>query len=272
MPDRPDALTTGSANFADDPESRTAGPQHSRDALTTGSSLKSFPLAGYVFIAVFVLRLIVLVRLAESPFLLPAQGDMHFYNEWALRVLRGEFTDYRAFYGLPLYPYLLAGLYKIFGFSPFIPGMVQAGLEAGTATLILRIGSRVFSPDGRAGKNLRGIVIGILAALGWAFYLPAQSYSVIIMPTSWLLFAFWWLVWQIIKRDSAPSFWLLFVFGAVIGFAAMGIATILFLLPLLIAAIFVKWERPAHFRLESFRGRRPAFDWRRDRNLAGLAA
>lgn len=202
----------------------------------------TLPLGVYVFAGVLLLRLLVLARLTESPFLLPAQGDMHFYNEWALRILRGEFTDHRAFYGLPLYPYLLAAIYKLFGFSPFIPGLIQAGLEGGTGVIIFKIGARVFGDRGLPAGDSRGRIIGPLAAAGWGFYLPAQSYSVIMMPTSWLLFVFWWLVWQIIKRDSAPSLRALFLFGLLIGFTAMGIATILFLLPLLFAALLLKWR------------------------------
>ena len=59
--------------------------------------------ATYLFGGVFFLRVLALARLTSSPFLLPAQGDMHFYNDWAQRILAGQFTDHQAFYGLPLY-------------------------------------------------------------------------------------------------------------------------------------------------------------------------
>ena len=101
----------------------------------------------YLFAAVVLLRVIVLTRLTNSPFLLPAHGDMHFYNHWALRILRGEWTDELAFYGLPLYPYLLAGIYKIFGYSPFMPGLLQAGLDGGTAVIICQLAIRIFEPE-----------------------------------------------------------------------------------------------------------------------------
>ena len=48
------------------------------------------------------------------------------YNDWALLIMRGNWTEHTAFYGLPLYAYLLAGFYKICGYSPFVPGMLQA--------------------------------------------------------------------------------------------------------------------------------------------------
>ena len=58
---------------------------------------------------------------------------MHFYDDWARQILHGRLMDHFAFYGLPLYAYLLAFLYKLFGYSPFVPGFLQACLDAGTA-------------------------------------------------------------------------------------------------------------------------------------------
>src|SRR5205085_6653875 len=106
-----------------------------------------FPLgwANLIFVAVLALRLTNLARLASSPFLLPSRGDMHFYNDWAQRILRGEPTEHLAFYGLPGYAYLLALLYKIFGYNPFVPGFLQAALDAGTGVLIYLITLRIFA-------------------------------------------------------------------------------------------------------------------------------
>ncbi|PYM07015.1 MAG: hypothetical protein DMF15_11815, partial [Verrucomicrobia bacterium] len=55
----------------------------------------------YVFAGVLLIRVVVLARLTVSPFLLPTRGDMHFYDDWAQRILSGQFTDHLAFYGLP---------------------------------------------------------------------------------------------------------------------------------------------------------------------------
>ena len=86
-------------------------------------------------------------------------------------------------------------------------------------------------------------------AVGWAFFQPAQGYSIILMPTTWLVFVFWFVVWQVVKRKQTPAWWELFLLGVLIGFTAMGIATILFLVPLVIAALFFRWQ--ALFRVES---------------------
>jgi Flp pilus assembly protein TadD len=217
----------------------------------------------YLFATVFLLRLIVLLRLTRSPFLLPNSGDMHFYNEWAQRILHGQVIEHHAFYGLPLYPYLLACLYALFGYSPFIPGFLQAILDGGTAVLLYKLAVKIFSrraPAGRpavAGpengtrnflKRYRGECIGGLAALGWGFFLPEEAYSAILMPAAGLVFVFWFVVWQVVRRREAPTPLATLMLGVLIGFTAMGIATILFLAPLLFVALFFKWSWPADRR------------------------
>ncbi|MDQ6911795.1 MAG: tetratricopeptide repeat protein [Verrucomicrobiota bacterium] len=164
---------------------------------------------------------------------------MHFYNDWALRILHGQWTDHRAFYGLPLYPYFLAVLYKLFGYSPFVPGFLQALADSGTAVLLYKIAGRVFG----------GVWIGLVAAAAWAFYLPEEAYSVILMPTALAVFIFWFVLWQIIKRETAPALAIIFLLGLLVGFAATGVATLLFLLPLLLVAIFLKWQQPLRNRI-----------------------
>ena len=217
----------------------------------------------YLFAAVFLLRLIVLLRLANSPFLLPNSGDMHFYNEWAQRILRGQVPEHQAFYGLPLYPYLLACLYALFGYSPFVPGFLQAILDGGTAVLLYKLAVKIFGTSAPVGRlavagpensarnffgRYRGECIGILAALGWGFFLPEEAYSAILMPAAGLVFVFWLVVWQIVHRRDVPTPLGSLMLGVLIGFTAMGIATILFLAPLLFVAFFFKWSYPGEKR------------------------
>lgn len=207
----------------------------------------------YVFAIVLIVRLLVLSRLSASAFLLPSRGDMHFYNGWALRILQGHWTDHLAFYGLPLYAYLLAAIYSVFGYSPFVPGILQACLDAGTAAILYKLGEKVFT-RGERGENsaarapqprtrvAEGAVIGAAAALGWAFFQPAQAYSAILMPTVGLVFVFWFVVWAIVKRTELPRRFVTFLLGLLVGITATGVATILFLVPLLIAAFLISWN------------------------------
>lgn len=201
----------------------------------------------YVFAAVLLVRLFVLGRLAGSAFLLPTRGDMHFYDDWAQKVVGGQLTDHHAFYGLPGYAYLLAGLYKLCGYGPYVPELLQALLDAGTALLLYKISVALApQPNGR-----RGQIAGLMAAAAWAFCVPAQTYAAVLMPTAWFIFVFWFILWRIIKSQSAPDWWEALLLGLLVGLTATAIATILFLIPLLVCAIGLKPAIPArsHFRI-----------------------
>ena len=200
---------------------------------------ESLGAAHYIFVAVFLVRLVVLIRLASSPLLLPTGGDMHFYDQWAKQILHGHWTDHQAFYGLPLYPFLVALLYRLFGYGPFVPGFFQTCLDAGTAVLVYKITVRALA-DGSDTPAKAANLSGIAAAAAWCFFLPAQAYSVILMPAAGAVFAFWLLVWQIVRTGNVPSRWRCVVCGVLIGFTSMGVATILFLVPLFLIALFVQ--------------------------------
>jgi len=200
--------------------------------------------AHYIFAGVLLIRVVVLARLTASPYLLPTRGDMHFYDEWARRILSGELGDHLAFYGLPGYPYLLAALYTIAGYGPFVPALLQALLDAGTAMLIYKISVAIFPGIGLR----RAQVAGLIAAAGWAFFVPAQTYAVILMPTAWAVFIFWLILWRIISRKNAPKGGEALILGLLVGLTATAIASILFLIPLVVSAILLKPATSIHSR------------------------
>jgi hypothetical protein len=229
------------------------------------SSFKSSRAIGYyLFAGVLFIHLLAIARLSMSPFLLPSRGDMHFYNDWAQRILRGQLTDHLAFYGLPLYPYLLAILYRVFTYNPFVPAFLQACLDAGTAVVIYVLARDIFQRSDHnvitalvrkqwdlAGPN-QAKRLGVIAACAWAFFIPAQTYTVILMPTAWFVFAFWLVVWRIAKNKNAPAAKECLLLGLLIGITAMGIATILVLLPLILAALLIKPKIGKHKRWQVF--------------------
>jgi len=60
------------------------------------------------------------------------------------------------------------------------------------------------------------------------------------MPTAWFVFVFWFLVWQIVKTKQTPTPLRYLAYGVLIGVTAMGVATIFFLVPLVLAALVLK--------------------------------
>jgi hypothetical protein len=190
-----------------------------------------------VFLLVFALRFFALSRLAASPYFLPDFADMKFYSDWALRISHGHLTTGESFYGLPGYAYFLALIYSLFGFDPFLVGILQAAAEGATAAILFQIGVELFA--GNPGSEWKGRWVGGLAAIAWALFEPAQAFSIILMPASWLVLAYWGCVlWMVKTRGQSASWWKPWlVFGLIIGAMSMMIATILFLLPLAMVAI-----------------------------------
>ena len=210
-----------------------SAPSPSRFPLGAGSLL---------FGGVFLLRLWDLSRLTYSALLLPSRGDMHFYNNWAREILHGQFAQPLAFYGLPGYAYLLAFFYKLFGENPFIPGLTQAGVDAGIALLIYQICLRGFGSV-RSTSSANARPIGFVAALSWAFFVPAEAYSVVLMPTAWFVFVFWFVIWRIVRQATAPSAAECFVLAVLIGLTATAVAAILPVTALILAALLLRSKK-----------------------------
>ncbi len=217
----------------------------------SSSLLSRIPLWLPVWIGAFLVQFLVLNMIADSRHFLPDGDDMKFYNDWALKLL-GQLewkpgepnTPGTAYYGLPGYAYALAGIFKITGgydhtFSPYLVGQLQAALHAFTATWLFLLGRRIFGGSSLE-ENRRGVTIGILAAAAWALFTPAQVFSSILMPTAWVVCAFWGLtLWLVCIHEKGPASWWrpwLWI-GLLAGFVAMLVATILMLLPLVVVAI-----------------------------------
>ena len=174
---------------------------------------------------------------------------MKFYNDWALRIAHGQLTDGQAFYGLPGYAFLLAGLYKLIGFHaldvPFAIGVLQAVAEGLTSVFLWKIAREVFASAPMS--NLRvspANLIGVMAVIGWTLFQPAQTFSAILMPTAWMVAVFWFCVWRIISIKEQASVWRPWLgLGLLLGVTAMVVATVLFLIPLILMAIFFAFRR-----------------------------
>jgi tetratricopeptide (TPR) repeat protein len=196
--------------------------------------------AACVFAAAFFSQFLVLIRFSDSPHFLPSSDDMKFYNDWALRIAGGQLSDGQAFYGLPGYAYGLAAIYSVVGFDPFVVGLLQALMFAGVATTIFLFGCRFSTSSDEHViplKTENNCTIGLIAAAGWVVFVPAQVFSVILMPTVWLVLAHWGLVLWLATRTRCTVWKPWLMVGAAIGVFSTVVATILFALPLALVAI-----------------------------------
>src|SRR4051812_38157324 len=206
-----------------------------------------------VFVVAILVRLWVLSRYIGTPYSGLQMGDMKFYHEWAVRILHGQLTDGHAFYGLPGYAYLLAGLYWVLGtdfpVNWMVIGALQSVCEALTAVLIFKFARVICTRE--TGTALSGgslpprsaTVAAVLASLAYVLFVPAQTFSIILMPTAWLVCAYWWCVWQGVRPADPRALWRWLGLGLLVGGVAMMIATILFAIPLLLVAIALQTRR-----------------------------
>ena len=88
--------------------------------------------------------------------------DPRYFDQWGQRIAAGDWLGDDTFFVDPLYPYVLGGLYALFGHDLWIVRLVQVGADVATVYLTARIGTAVASK-----------AVGHLAALAYALYAPA---------------------------------------------------------------------------------------------------
>ena len=198
------------------------------------------PLWLWVFLAAFMVQFALLISISGTNYFLPDSDDMKFYNDWARRIAAGQWSDGKAFYGMPGFAYALAAIYSVTGyeheFSPFLIGQLNAVFHALTATFIFLIGRRTF------GTDKSGTAISIIASAVWVVLTPAQVFSAILMPTSWVICGYWGATLFMLRaahseHPQRKSTWL--CAGLVTGLVACTVATIFMLLPLMLVCIAV---------------------------------
>ncbi|TMA30630.1 MAG: hypothetical protein E6J79_21085, partial [Deltaproteobacteria bacterium] len=109
-----------------------------------------------------------LVALARSPLLDHLTLDLKTYDAWARRILAGDLLGKRVFYQDPLYPYLVAVVYRILGASVVRLLAVQIAVTAVTLAATARLAERVFS------TTVARVALWASALYGPAIYYAAK--------------------------------------------------------------------------------------------------
>jgi 4-amino-4-deoxy-L-arabinose transferase-like glycosyltransferase len=109
-----------------------------------------------VWLFAFALRGLYIWQISHAPFYHLRIGDAEEFHLWAQSIAAGDWIGKGVFYVAPLYPYLLAILYKTAGNSETTVRLAQACVGACSCVLLALAGTSLF---GR-----RGIMAGILLA------------------------------------------------------------------------------------------------------------
>jgi 4-amino-4-deoxy-L-arabinose transferase-like glycosyltransferase len=111
---------------------------------------------------------------ARSPSFRDPLIDGDFYDYLATRIAGGEGFDPGPFWQPPLYPLVLAGLYRLLGHDLLWPRLLQVGLDALTAVLAMRVATTLVK-DPKWGMAA-GIVVAVHG--------PMVFYAGEILPTN----------------------------------------------------------------------------------------
>jgi 4-amino-4-deoxy-L-arabinose transferase-like glycosyltransferase len=203
---------------------------------------------GAILALAFALRLAHWWAVRHQPFFAWLAMDSQEYDRWAREIAAGDWLGSQVFFQAPLYPYLLAVLYVLFGRSLDAVYLVQIALAVAGCWALYR-----------AGREMAGEKAGLGAALLAAIYGPFLFYDVQLLKESPAVAATSFLLWALAAARARPGTGRWLVAGALLGILALLRENVLLLVPFLLP---LAWTRE---------GRGPAFVRRGGALVAGLA-
>ncbi|MCE5272508.1 glycosyltransferase family 39 protein [bacterium] len=188
------------------------------------------PLAAIVA-AALAFRVAYILSIRGNPLFGPSLPgyDMTVFHDWAVRIAGGQLTDHKAFYQAPLYPYLLALVYKACGPSPLAVALFQALAGSLSVALVYDLGRRLF---GRSAGLWAAALMALTPIFPYyeGFLLRATLVTLLNLLFLRALLAF--NPERPLRSSSLAGFWL--------GLGALARSNALVLLPL--AAFWVWWR------------------------------
>ena len=159
----------------------------------------------------FLIRLVYVWQIRESPFFDVLMGDARRYDAWAAEIAAGDLMGREVFYQAPLYPYFLGTLYAITGRSLLIVRICQAAIGAMSCVFLALTARRLYSE--RAG---------LVAGFGLAVYAPVVFFDGLLQKSVLDLFFVslsLWIISGLVDRPNKRSRW--FWLGTALGALAL---------------------------------------------------
>jgi tetratricopeptide (TPR) repeat protein len=177
-----------------------------------------------IWVLAFAIRCLYLWQIAHAPFYDLRLGDADAYDAWARRIAAGDWIGQGVFYQAPLYPYVLAVLYRSLGDSVTIVRVLQALLGA-TSCALLAAAAASFVGEKRA------VIAGALLAV----YPPAIFLDGVLEKSSFVTFFTVLLLWLVSKPPTGMTTRRWLVAGAALGLLTLTRENaLLLMLPLLL--------------------------------------
>ena len=206
-------------------------PSPGGPSVRTGEGIEGRGLPAHRRVLLLLLTAALLVRLAhwwtvrQEPFFAWLVMDSQEYDRWAREIAAGDWLGSQVFFQAPLYPYLLAGIYRLFGHNLDAVYLAQIFLAVAGCWALYR-----------AGRLMAGERVGLAAAGLAAFYGPFLFHDVQLLKESLAITATCFLLWALAAARVRGGIRLWMAAGALLGTLALlrenALLLVLFLLPL----------------------------------------
>ena len=165
----------------------------------------------------------------ETPFYQPLLLDPAYYDQWAHKILKGDWAGPGVFYGLPLYPYFLALCYKLSNISVEAVKFIQIGLGVLTLFFIYKI-----------GETLADRRVALTGAALAALYGPLFFHEGILIPEALGIPLYAAAFLAACKLNEVPSVRRGILFGVLAGLAMLTKAGIFIFVLVFCAVLFIR--------------------------------
>ncbi len=182
------------------------------------------------------IRLLHLVESGDDPSANQPLVDSRTYHQLAVGLAEEGILDEHFLWQAPLYPLLLAGIYRLFGVSMLVVKLLQILLAGGTCLLTIRLGRKLFN-------ERVGLLAGILVALCGPLLFFDQQLLATGLAVFWMV-ALANLVLQVRQQDHTPASWSALGLGLVGALAILTRPTFLPIVCLLLGCLLC-WRLPA---------------------------
>ena len=198
----------------------------------------------WLFVALaltFVMRLWFVLSMRGQPFstMSPQFVDSYFYHRWAIEIISGNFWGSDVFFLRPLYPYLLAIVYSIFGQHVLAVQLSQTLLATASCFLLYDSTRRIFGDRPAIFASFGFALTGILV-----FYTGTLLY---VEVTVFLSLLFLWLI-----LVAGNRLWLWILAGSSFGLLVICRPELLVMLPFILLWL---WRSPLASRLSPLASR-----------------
>lgn len=194
---------------------------------------------GLVFILAVVLRLVNLHYLSlNDPAFFSPQIDSLWHHRWAIEIIRDSFWGEEVYFRAPLYPYLLAAIYWIFGLSVTVAKIIQALGGGAICVLVYLLGRWTFGE--REGR---------IASLFAVFYGTMILYESELLIVWLAVLLDLWMIYLAVKWRERWDWRAWLAVGIIGGLSSIARPNVLLVFPLLFFWLYFRKDeqRPKGF-------------------------